>query len=401
MKNSYWVVIIVFIISIYIGKLCSNFFIPKQPVISQISSSTINAHYIPSLNTAKISNKDLQNVFTDSTLLIWGSSELSVKSTLRPNCLLQSCFGKTATAVGEAGAQSFAALAFLASHKNTIKKKEIVLFVSSNWFCSDFAKGTHPELFLEFFDYKNYNEKIVDSNTEEKLSEYFFEHYNDLHSEFSESSKFTFNKINIFKLAHKLVNGCLKSISNAFKTYFIVTPKSLSSAKEISKTVVDFEVRKAKIGSLDVFMDSIKNKENKDFLDKCSNNNLGIDSLYYANYCIGKIPFKLVPSEPNQNQELKDLEALLSYLKLENFKALIVLLPVNTLAYDCKPFSKFQKNIEQLVVKNKFDYLNLFVADSANYKLGTCVDIMHTGPLSWIEIDKKIIKTFYPNEFRN
>jgi poly-D-alanine transfer protein DltD len=401
MKNNYWIVIIIFIVAVCFSKLCANYFFPKAFVSPKAETSTINAHYIPSIKGLNINNKDLLHVFTDSTLLIWGSSELSVKSTLRPNCLLQSCFGKTATAVGEAGAQSFAALSFLASHKYTIKNKQIVLFVSSNWFCGNFAKGTHPELFLDFFDYDNYNKKIIDENTESKISTYFFEHYNDLQFEFESTSKFILGKTNVVKLLSKAIKGYLKWLSETIKTYFIDSTKIESRKSETEKTVVDFEVRKAKINDFNLFMDSIKNTENLAFLKKCSNNNLGIDSSYFANYCIGKIPFQLVPLEPEKNQELKDLDALLSYLKVENFKTLVVLLPVNALAYDCKPFNQFQNNIEQLVLKNKFEYLNLFIADKSTYKLGMCVDIMHTGPLSWIEINKKIIQTFYPNEIRN
>jgi poly-D-alanine transfer protein DltD len=127
---------------------------------------------------------------------------------------------------------------------------------------------------------------------------------------------------------------------------------------------------------------------------------MGIDSAFYVNNCIGKMPFPFEPIPQAKNQELKDFEALLNYLKMEKYKALFVMLPVNSLTCNCKPFANFQKNIDNLVEKNHFNYLNLFVSDSTKYELGTCVDGAHTGPLSWIEINKKIMQTFYPNEIR-
>ena len=57
--------------------------------------------------------------------------------------------------------------------------------------------------------------------------------------------------------------------------------------------------------------------------------------------------------------------------------------------------------MEKTEKKYNFPFLNLFVNDTTTYQKGMCRDAMHTGPLGWIEINKKIVETFYPNEYGN
>ena len=44
--------------------------------------------------------------------------------------------------------------------------------------------------------------------------------------------------------------------------------------------------------------------------------------------------------------------------------------------------------------KNDVPYLNMFTADSKDYIPGTLDDIMHTGDLGWMKINKFLVDTY-------
>ena len=386
MKNSYWVVLAVIVLGILFGKiLFANLFNNSEQQISSIPSK-----HIAELKSQNVSYEDLQKVLSDTSIFLWGSSELSSPGEVCPLNLMPNCFNKHILAMGHAGAQSFAALGFFATHYDLIKSKKIVLFVSPNWFCGDAGTiGTHPALFSQYFDYDNYNNLQIDGSAKTAIGQYFTKHKEDLNAEFPISNKFeddsAINYSSFFRRKASLI-----------KQYFL-TPAKKTALNPIQ--AIDFHKRE--IRNYQLFFDSLKTISQVSFLSTCTNNNYGIYDDYYTKYCDGKLPFSLIPTQLSENQELKDLKTLLQFLKTEDYNPLVVLLPVNPYAYDMKDFLPFEHHIEDEITKYNFPFLNLFVNDTTTYQMGMCRDAMHTGPLGWIEINKKILETFYSNEYGN
>ena len=386
MKNNFWVVIVVLGLSAFLGKTISEKLLSNHEVVA----NTTPSKHISEIKSQNITNQDLQKVVSDSTIVMWGSSELSMPGEECPFNIMPITFNKHVLAIGHGGAQSFAALGFLATHRELIKNKKIVILVSPNWFCGESGiNGTHPALYSQFFDYENYNPQIINNSVKKTFSSYYIKHKEDLKYYYPKSTKF--------------LEGNTVSISNTIfetgiylKEYFLKI-NEVPTHTTIEK--IDFENKN--IENINVFFDSLKIESQKKFLQTCSNNDYGIYDDYYTKYCIGKLPFTLIPPNKNENQELVDFKNLLSFLKTESYKPLVILLPVNPYAYDLKEFIPFKHLIENEIKKYKFPFLDLFVNDTSSYEKGICKDAMHTGPLGWIKINKEILKTYYSNEYRN
>lgn len=382
MKVKYWQILLVLALGALTGKLL----VGKTQSKNIESVTTIPKFYIPDLSAYKLGKEEYKELFTDSTIFMWGSSELTSVDFVNPYNLMHNFFNKHLLAIGRGGTQSFAAFGFLVSHANYIKNKKVVVLVSPNWFCGDAgASGTHPSIFANYFDYDNYQPSFFDTSIQNLVNNYYEEHSNELNS-FHSSKKFRLNqsfnlKSSITEFGNELSKQLLSN--NTYKPINIVEK-------------VNFTANHS--NQISLFFDSLKSIESKKFAKQCTNNRLGINEEYYANYCINKLPFNLKPEEISKNRELKDFKALLQLLKVEKYEPLIVFLPVNPYAYKMDEFEKFKPSIDSLIHKYNFPYYNLFFADTTNYEKGICRDAMHTGPLGWIEINKKILQTFYNNE---
>jgi len=392
MKNSYWVLLSVLILATFLAIFTASTFSKLQK--KEIRNHHVSSRYLTDMSNHKFSAVDCAELFSDSTILLFGSSELGFYNTLMPFNFLPDNFGKRLLAIGKAGTQTFADFSVLTSYKKYLKTKQIVILISPNWFCGKSALGTHPELFMNYFNPAFYDTAIIKSEFSEYLTDYYLRNELDLDDQFILRKKLLpLSDISATKIIHNEIMSLGESIKDML----------CSNNNLVGKNIIDDDItsKTKEVENYSSFFDTLRVVESKDFLSTCTNNNYGIYDDYYTKYCEGKLPFSLIPTQVSENQELKDLKTLLHFLKTEKYKPLVVLLPVNPYAYDMKDFLPFKQHIENEIKKYNFPFLNLFVNDTTTYQKGMCRDAMHTGPLGWIEINKKIVETFYPNEYGN
>jgi len=354
--------------------------------------SNIINHY-PSLSPLQQSIKktySLQNDLETGKIILFGSSELTNHGhTFIPENFFNKTLKVPLTSNGHAGHQSFAILSQLASLSNQKVKDNarVIIFLSPGWFESSYAKGTSVPSFLEYMYsgmmYKLYYESDVNRYYKFLIGQYIKKNIKEIKSP-SDIYKYAANYVETtdeFSLKHFFTQKIVKNIY----TSDLSTNKVLYQKQNLDYAQLREEAQKVAKPS--------------------TNNTFGINNEYYTKYVEpnikkGTFPYAISVPSIKENQEYKDFLNLVKLLKDYKIKPLFIMQDQNPFAYakNRGSLEPILANIKAELNKYGYGYLDMWTYDKKNYILGTLTDIMHTGELGWVEIDKKIIEHFMPED---
>lgn len=330
--------------------------------------------------------------------MLIGSSELT---STHLKGLAQNFFNRETTkptqllSFGHAGFQSLGILSTLAANRELLRDARITIILSPGWFEKQYCKGTSLHSFFEFvspnYVYKILKDTGLDSGTREHIAAYIRKNYDQIsrpdealrildnkNTRLSQIVNFPFTAFNAMELKQRE-----KSDLYLFSQELIVRTLLKENAKRHSFKVPP------------VNWDSLMQQSAKQFATISNNNDVAVENTYYDAWLRGKGKKRLVAVAKENNQEYKDLEALLSFLKVSGARASFVIMPLNPKAHEeLKVLDPIINDIRTLLQKSQFRYLDMFKSNSADYVDGTLEDIMHPYDLGWYQIDKFIAEQY-------
>lgn len=311
-----------------------------------------------------------------------GSSELDSVSPYSPCNFLTDSFNIRFNSFGHAFQQSFAVLCQLLALKEYIPNSKICFIISPGWFETE---GTNMEAFVTFAK-PNFLKRIIKDETiplvyKIAIGKYLHNNYNLIENPNNEIDYF----INIYKFHDiPILNTYLYNKNNEFENVKYKITKNATT---------DFNLKKIK---WDLIKDSLQNN----FVSNIKTNKCFIRDDYYKEYILRKDGTvkkgKFYRMYEFSNQELKDFELLINFLKENNVNASFMIQALNP--YHIEHLDRFNPILNRIIDKlnkAKFPFINQFVDNKNDYKPGTLIDIMHTGDFGWMDINKFILNTYY------
>lgn len=306
-----------------------------------------------------------------------GSSELTSKSEYIPHIYATNNLNLRVNSFGHAYIQSYAMYSALLGFRNEVKNANICIIVSPGWFDTD---GTNIEAFLEFAT-PNLLERIIKDEgitlAEKKgIGNYLHRNKYLIASPGRRINYF----INLFEYQDfPIINDYFKNRKSEFAT---LKYRDLTISTPPQKTIDVNWVKKY-------------NELEIEFANNVHSNKMFINDEYFEEFL--KKDYK--PAEfsvlKTDNQELKDLILLVDYLKKNGANVSIIIQNLNPYHYQkLERFNPILTKMTNYLDKNDVPYLNMFTADSKDYVPGTLDDIMHTGHLGWMKINKFLVDTY-------
>ncbi len=306
-----------------------------------------------------------------------GSSELTSKSEYIPHIFATNNLNLRVSSFGHAYIQSYAMYAALLGYRSEVKNANICIIVSPGWFDTD---GTNIEAFLEFAT-PNLLERIIKDDgitlaEKQGIGNYLHRNKYLIASPGRRINYF----INLFEYhGFPILNDYFRNRKSEFAT--IQYPESnitLPSQKTID---VNWEKKFSEL--------------EEQFANNVHSNKMFINDEYYEEYLkkdYRHAEFSVLKSD---NQELNDLYLLVDYLKKNGANVSIIIQNLNPYHYQkLERFNPILTKMTNYLDKNDVPYLNMFTADSKDYVPGTLDDIMHTGHLGWMKINKFLVDTY-------
>jgi len=328
-----------------------------------------------------------------NTILLVGSSEMGTAKTdiaARPDLFFQKYKTKfSVVTLGHDGNQCMSIYTQLLVFSKYLKNSKISVIVSPGWFEGHFAYGTSLDRFLEYnnenFINEIYSNIDIPYNLKNYVSKYIYEKYNDLISPSILYKSIACN----YKADLNFLNKI--ALTPLLKYYKITKNNNILPA--VNETlIVDYDINNCDYGVVN--WDSLYIKAIKHQKEISTNNTWGIYNDYYTNRTKGKTSKERVIAV-NKNRELKDFKKVLELFKYYNVDASFIIQPLNPYAYsnliDYKPILS---EVEKTIKEYNYPYINLFVYDTAKYKIGTLTDVMHFGEYGWLKADKFLIDTY-------
>ena len=137
-------------------------------------------------------------------------------------------------------------------------------------------------------------------------------------------------------------------------------------------------------------------KVQNDFLQHAKSNKIFVaDSYYKLNFNSGHKAGSFSRIGTNC-QEFKAFSLLLDLLEKNNADVSIVIQNLNPYHYAyLDRFTPTLNKIISLLNEKNVPFLNMFTPNKKEYIPGTLNDVMHTGDLGWLKINKFIVDTYY------
>lgn len=298
--------------------------------------------------------------------------------------------------IGHAGFQSFGILTVLAANRALLKNAKVTIILSPGWFEQQYCKGTSLTSFFEYatpnYLYQILNDTLLDDPTRSHLENYVSTHFDQI-SKPDATLRLLGRKrsLALAGLANRpfdLLNRMELEIQSEKDLYLI-------SQKLITDALMRADVPSYHFYSRSVNWDSLITISKNKFKEISNNNQLSVENAYYDQWLKNKRKKRLVAVDLDQNQEFKDLEALLHFLRSAECKPLFVIMPLNTKAHDDLSVLKPTIDaIDSLLSKNDFKTLNMFQPNLDSYEDGVLEDIMHPYNVGWYQIDRFILDNF-------
>lgn len=330
-------------------------------------------------DAGKDAELNLVGSLSDKTgVTIFGSSELSNETAYIPYNFLADTLGIRVNAFGHAFHQSYAIYAECLAMRENLNKAKICIILSPSWFETT---GTNIEAFLEFVR-PNFLRKIIcDTSISRKekagIGEYLY-----MNRQLMETSNSKIDYlVNCYKFQNvPILNNYIFSKNQEFGNISYKLIKNQTSRK--IKTNVNWN-------------NSFKKVQN-DFLQHATSNKIFVaDSYYKLNFNSGHKAGSFSTIGTN-SQEFKDFSLLLDLLVKNNADVSIVIQNLNPYHYShLDRFNPTLNKIISLLNEKNVPFLNMFTPNKKEYIPGTLNDVMHTGDLGWLKINKFIVDTYY------
>lgn len=338
-------------------------------------------------------------------VVVFGSSEITHSELAAIPYNFFSHYEIPCIGIGHSGNQSLCILTQLALMHNFLDSMRLVIILSPGWFIDHASNGTPLETFLEYNDehflYYLENDRTIPANVKNEMDAYVANHFNEIDAPSSILRKMAYRHIALKSKVHlglyaipiHLLSMYCEDKQKRMDEFFLdgKSPKPFSNPWNELHYLSDVSHE-----CLSVNWDSLMNQSLKDFRLTCTNNAIGVENNYYNQWMKGK-PLRIItPVGSEKNQEFQDLVLLLSYLKTENCKPLIVMQPYNPLCFENLPaMDPILTEIREAVKKNGFEYLDLMTMEKKNYKIGMLSDYQHFGDYGWYLVDQKINSYFF------
>ena len=298
--------------------------------------------------------------------------------------------------IGHAGFQNFGILTVLAANRALLKYAKVSIILSPGWFEEQYCKGTSLTSFFEYatpnYLYQILNDSLLDGDTRSHLENYISTHFDQISKPDA-----------TLRLMGRKRSSALAGIANA--PFDLLSRMELEiNAKEdlylISQNLIIQELSNRDIPSYNFYSrylnwDSLIKASKSQFREISNNNSLSVENNYYDQWLKNKRKKHLVAVDLSQNQEYKDLEALVHFLRSAECTPLFVIMPLNTKAHENLAVLKPTIDaIDSLLGKNNFKCLNMFQPNLDNYEDGVLEDIMHPYNAGWYQIDRFILDNF-------
>lgn len=306
-----------------------------------------------------------------------GSSELTSKSEYIPHVFATNNLNLRVNSFGHAYIQSYAMYSALLGFRNELKNANICIIVSPGWFDTD---GTNIEAFLEFAT-PNLLERIIkdeDITLAEKRGVGDYLHRNKFLIA-SPGRRINYF-INLFEYQDfPILNDYFKNRKSEFST---LKYRDLSISAPPQKMI-------------DINWEKKYNELEKEFVSNVHSNQMFINDEYFEEFLRKDYKHAEFSVLKTNNQELKDLLLLLGFLKKNGSNVSVIIQNLNPYHYNnLERFNPILNKMKDYFEKNNIAYLNMFTADPKDYVPGTLDDIMHTGHLGWMKINKFLVDTY-------
>ena len=333
----------------------------------------------------KKSNK-LLFALESGTVVLFGSSELTnTKHKYIPVNFFNKELAMPLVQNGHEGHQCFVILSQLSAYSNEKVKKNarVVIFLSPGWFTGGFAEGTSIPNFLEYMTsdimYRLYYQSDVNEYFKNLISKYVEKNINKI-----KLPPCIYRYASNYRYKKSLTTEC--SIEKAIFESVKITPKVY---KPVAYNIPQLDYNKII-------------KDAKKVTKPSTNNSFGVYNEYYSKYIEpsikkGDFPYTIkTPPSLYENQEFQDFLNLLKILKEYKIKPLFLMQDLNPYIYveNRDSMQNILFAIKKKITEYGYGYLDMWTYNKSNYEMGTLTDVMHTGELGWIKIDKKIIEHF-------
>jgi D-alanine transfer protein len=314
-------------------------------------------------------------------ILLYGSSELSSASSSIPFKYLSEKKGWKVSAFGHAFQQNFSFFCQLLAMKKYLKNAKICFIISPGWFETE---GTNIEAFLEFVS-PNFLKRIINDNSISKNEKLYI-------------GKYISKNLNLISSPSKEI----KYFSNVYqyRNFPFLNDYFYSKTQEIGNVNYQIE-NKCKTALVSHFIDwekEIKSLSNA-FKSSVKTNKLYIEDNYFKNEVLRKDGTirkgNFDQLNVKNNQELEDFRMLLQLLKSQKVNASFIIQGLNPFHY--QNLDNFNSVLNELLIEinsKGFKVLNQFSSDTEKYQAGLLNDIMHTGDLGWLLMNKFLIEMY-------
>lgn len=298
-------------------------------------------------------------------------------------------------AFGHAGFQNFAIMTALAANRPLLKNARIAIVISPTWFEGKYAKGTSLASFFEFcpesYLYTILADTALDKQTKNHIAEFINANYEKMASPSSIHRVFA-QKAGKLGVLNKPFVKANKKIAELNKQ----TDFNYTSQQIILKKLMDLPIKRMQVNCVSDNWDSLFAVSKTNFKALSNNNSYGIENAYYSQWMSKgqKKELGIVPI--SSNQELKDFEMLLHFLKENKVEPVFIISPLNTLAHTNLPdLAPTVDAIKQRLDKGQYNYLDMFTPNLKNYEIGVLEDVMHPYDYGWYIMDKFISENLY------
>ncbi|MGD1847694.1 MAG: D-alanyl-lipoteichoic acid biosynthesis protein DltD [Salibacteraceae bacterium] len=304
-------------------------------------------------------------------------------------------------AFGQAGHQCGNIFTTLAAMGEDLRGARLAIILSTGWFEGKYAKGTNSDVFLSYHNPRllHYIDQDTTLTPELKAAagELAASHFHNIGNPGPLLRKWYYKQKQSISPFHRLVFAP-----------FTATYSLLSEAEHAAKVLqlkageIDLDYR---IISTKRFLnatsqvpipvaplwDKLKSEGSKKAALASTSNNFGINDTYYKEVLAQNQHRPVHPKNLDDIQEYQDLLHLLQLLEHYESQVVFVMQSFHPVVY--QELATMDANIEKIqatVEAAGFTFLNLHTSDPEQYEIGTLTDMMHTGPLGWMEINQAI-----------
>lgn len=298
---------------------------------------------------------------------------------------------------GHAGFQSLGILTVLAANAALLQNAKITIILSPGWFEKMYSNGTSLNSFFEHcppnYIYTLYNDQKLNRETRTYIQKYISCNFDKISKPDAGLRLFGFKMgskaQDLANLPFVMYNEAELEGKADTEPYLRTQDMILSALNSTPLPRYIFKYPK-------INWDSLEAASKVQFKKISSGNSLAVEDNYYSTFLGSNRKKQLQAVSADDNQEYQDLQAMIRFLRDAQIKPLFVIMPLNKKAHqDVSVLQPIINDIDTLLKRNQFTYMDMFSPNAIKYEDGILEDIMHPYNLGWYRIDKFILDNFH------